>query len=390
MTAELRAVVVEFRHSGFGHAGFNAAFLAALRVALPNAHLTYMAVPSQMLFVKEILGPDLPGQLDLVPFPIAAGEESPTGTLKECYRLARLGMFPEVRRADVVLFSTTHNVELVLIKLALWLFGIQKPVWVIFHGTLRRLLDQESQNPRKWFYSVRKALSLPHPSGLRYLVLGAGIQSALVRSRFMPAWQVASIDLPHHRIHALRPSEPGMPTFFGLLGVGRVDKGIDAFIGLAEKWGGVARFALLGSVRSRAELRKLEQRRAPLEGLTMEAMSHEAYTSKVKEITYVVSPSSPAHYKLAASATFIDALAFCKPGIYLRNDYLEYYFEQLGDVGYLCDDLAQMEEIVASICRSFPAERYRAQCQIIVDGRGRFSAEQVGPHLRKLILDFLP
>ena len=60
-----------------------------------------------------------------------------------------------------------------------------------------------------------------------------------------------------------------------------------------------------------------------------------------------------ARCRLVASATFLDALSYVKPGIYLRNPYVEYYFEQMGDIGYLCDSYEEMREVVLAIL-SFP------------------------------------
>ena len=72
---------------------------------------------------------------------------------------------------------------------------------------------------------------------------------------------------------------------------------------------------------------------------------------------------------------FVDALSFGKPGIYLRNPFVEHYFERMGDIGYLCDSLDQVQETVESILLRFPLERYRAQRRAVGKGRRLFAPE---------------
>ena len=54
-------------------------------------------------------------------------------------------------------------------------------------------------------------------------------------------------------------------------------------------------------------------------------------------------------YDLCPSGTFFDAIKYKKPIISLRNPFFEYYFEKLGNIGYLCDSIEEMNEIIDKI-----------------------------------------
>ena len=105
----------------------------------------------------------------------------------------------------------------------------------------------------------------------------------------------------------------------------------------------------------------------------------------MRKLTYVVWTAKPDHYRLTASGTFLDAMAFLKPGIYLRNDYIEYYFERMGDIGYLCDSCDDMVSTVREILSEFPTVRYQRQVENIRKGRIIFEPQTLAPRLRDIV-----
>jgi hypothetical protein len=102
-------------------------------------------------------------------------------------------------------------------------------------------------------------------------------------------------------------------------------------------------------------------------------------------MTYAVWTGNPAHYELTASATFLDTLSYIAPGIFYRNDYVESYFERMGDIGYLCDSYEEMFAVVRGIMEKFPAERYAAQCKNILAGRNIFDPATQAPTLQQVV-----
>jgi hypothetical protein len=54
-------------------------------------------------------------------------------------------------------------------------------------------------------------------------------------------------------------------------------------------------------------------------------------------------------YDLCPSGTFFDAIKYRKPIISLRNPFFEFYFNKLGNIGYLCNTVEEMNEVINEI-----------------------------------------
>jgi hypothetical protein len=54
-------------------------------------------------------------------------------------------------------------------------------------------------------------------------------------------------------------------------------------------------------------------------------------------------------YDLCPSGTFFDAIRYKKPIISLKNPFFDYYFNKLGNIGYLCRTIEDMNDIINKI-----------------------------------------
>jgi hypothetical protein len=179
------------------------------------------------------------------------------------------------------------------------------------------------------------------------------------------------------------------PIRFGYFGVGRnAERAFNQFVRLAkevqqEPLEHESEFVMVGHVPT-------GMGDPPVHPGVVQAASHtplpvNEYKRRARTVTYAVSLADPAHYRLVASASFLDALSCVKPGIFLRNPYLEYYFGKIGDIGYLCGSYEEVRGVVFSVIRNFPEARYRQQCENIRSGRRLFEPEALAPHLRAIL-----
>jgi hypothetical protein len=171
---------------------------------------------------------------------------------------------------------------------------------------------------------------------------------------------------------------------FGFLGVS-LNKGFEEFVSLARRLhegGSKATYSMVGTVNHMPDA-------APLRDVFADAdvtpIGEQEYRRRAGALTYVVWTAAPGDYELRASATFVDALAFGKPGIYLRNRYVEHYFRLFGDIGYLCDNLEEVSRVMREVSERFPLERHLEQVKNIAVARERFSPERVGGELRRIL-----
>jgi len=162
-------------------------------------------------------------------------------------------------------------------------------------------------------------------------------------------------------------------------------KGFDTFCRLAqdiEPLQDIAQFIMVGFYNGPPN----EKPVCPyIADIPVRPLDREEFDERMHKLSYVVWTAQPDHYRLTASATFLDALAFLKPGIYLRNDYIEYYFERMGDIGYLCDSLEEMVSIIREIISEFPIKRYYDQVENIRMGRAIFEPQTLAPRLQDIV-----
>jgi hypothetical protein len=170
---------------------------------------------------------------------------------------------------------------------------------------------------------------------------------------------------------------------FGYMGVGNNrEKGFDLFVQLAAEFceHTNVKFVMVGFLKDLCE----GMAYAGITGVSTVPLTPEEYRRRASSLTYTVGTSEPLHYRLVASATFLDALSFIKPGIYLRNPYVEYYFDKMGDIGYLCNSYEEMRALVLTLVKAFPVERYRQQCQNILRERKLFEPRVLASQLRAI------
>ena len=83
------------------------------------------------------------------------------------------------------------------------------------------------------------------------------------------------------------------------------------------------------------------------------------------------------YYDLCPSGTFFDAIKYGKPIISLRNPFFEYYFEKLGDIGYLCNSLIEMNAIINQIIYNRDEIHYCAQVETLIRARRILSIKSI-------------
>ena len=109
------------------------------------------------------------------------------------------------------------------------------------------------------------------------------------------------------------------------------------------------------------------------------------YARRAQGVTYAVSLTDPDVYRVGASTSFLDAISSVKPGIYLRNPYLEECFSKMGDIGYLCDSYEDVRDCIRSVMREFPLSRYAQQRRTILLMRHMFEPAAVSPRLYMIV-----
>ncbi|HEV2176513.1 MAG TPA: hypothetical protein VGW33_04825 [Terriglobia bacterium] len=373
----------------FEHASFNAALLQTVALAEPQSRLVFMGEGGHLAGVREELArygcdPERVEWREIRIPPRTLGGWRRLNSERDwcgCTLRAAAG-------AKALILCSATATGLMVLKGMLGVRRGRAPVLATLHGVLASIDQPQPRKPWHWATSLRQVLQLPHPKQLTYLVLGASIRASLVEAMPAAAVHFEAVDLPY-----LMPADdrgitpPDGLIRFGFFGAGRADeKGLDKFFRLAREvnhheLGARGEFVMVGFL---ADVDIATPEGSPVEA-SRHPLSSEEYSNRARHLTYALGIADPLHYRLVASASFFDGLRYGKPGIYLRNPYLEYYFGRLGDVGYLCDSYEEVRDVVLSTLREFPEMRYRQQCENIWRGRELFQPRSVADALGSII-----
>lgn len=385
-------IVCEPQCAGLEHVEFNSPFLAALRSAYPEKKILFLAEKNHLENVRARLKEFSIEGIDFETIDIPQRNLLNNQRFSIELRLAR-SIFEKAStmNAEKIIFSSVTSAGLVSIKFLLRSFR-DMDCMVILHAVLESVLKKRP--PLKPF-SLKSYLELPFwfrftfPYGnnenLRYIVLGESIRDNL--SRLFPRLRDRTVAIDHPYFYENAPDhspfKDGIASF-GSLGVASRSKGSDSFIRVAKEiksgkegpWN--ARFIHIGPV----------DKKIKFEGSCVELPRNDSFLSRadyerfLSAIDYAVFFHKPTLYRLTASGSLLDSFSHLKPVIALKNPFFSYYFDLMGDIGYLCDDYEDMKATILTIMKDQPSERYMKQRENILRGRDKLSVPEVGKKIR--------
>jgi hypothetical protein len=377
---------------GQEHAPFTAALLATTRRAFPGEGPTFFGEASHIDAVRALLDPALASEVTWKPIAVVprACADLRARLTHEWRAISTVLREASRRRCTRIVACATTESGLAALKARLALTFAPIHVAVVHHSGLASLLGSRT---------TRALLRWGNGSRLHHVVLGPSIRDTVVARQPSLAPSLDAVRHPY-LLPEVEPSvwPEGGPVRFGFLGVASRDKGFDAFCRLAAR---VAGQSTNGASRPRFELvgrLGAEHREGPSTGsgtageddraavdISEMPMPRPVYEDRVARLTYAVLPYAPAHYAVVSSGAILDAFAYGKPCIALRNPLFEEYFSAMGDIGHLCDTEQQLFEVVSGIVQSKPRDQYAAQSRRILAARRIFSPEDVAGTLRRIL-----
>lgn len=96
-----------------------------------------------------------------------------------------------------------------------------------------------------------------------------------------------------------------------------------------------------------------------------EFIPFEVFEKNIKQADYFIYFfKEKSLYDLCPSGTFFDAIKYKKPIISLRNPFFEYYFNKLGNIGYILNTVEEMNEVLNDIIIE-NNEKYKEQVDLL-------------------------
>ena len=379
-------IVCEPQCAGFEHAEVNAALLAVISHAFPDEEIHFLAEKDHLRNVsKTLLDHSIenvlceeidipkPGTINLTRLP------AEKRLVRKAFDLARH------HGCSTILFASITSAGLIAIKKLLKQYTELRCL-VIPHGILETVIKRPSVLPWHFVFWFRFALKFGNQDRITYLVLGEPIKKRLAQELPEIKDKIRSITLPMflQKTGELPMLEPDIIRF-GTFGVAHHLKGSDLFFKIANDAVACStllnpEFTLIGHVGDRKLMKlRLDNVNIPSPDKPISRKEFDQYAANIDYSVYFYSPAS---YQLTASGALFDAFSYVKPIIALRNPFFEYYFDMLGDIGYLCDTYEDMRGVVLNILNTRPTERYEQQLKNILIGREEFSLQNLGKQFK--------
>ena len=368
--------LVEPQMEGLFHAPFNAALLHAVALAYPDAVLSFMASAGHLDKVREILNEHAPALTERITWMAEftqTGSSLPARWWSSRQRLRRL-----LATGETLLFCSISRMQLLLLKQNL---RPENRVACVLHGDLESVETPTAEGFPKNLFALRRVLEQAQPEGLRFLLLSESIQCNLPPSVRQSMGTIGVIDHPYHFPAALPASPPG-DVVLGIFGNTGSARALETVARKVKQSRPEVRFRLIGFVEDEATVARIAD---VIEDATATPISRIEFKTRAESITHALWLAEPGGFRLRASGTFFDALAYLKPLIYTENPYLDGYRLAEAGVGTTCRSL---EEVVAAVLSladaartiAFP-EQYKQQVDALRNLRRQFTPQALAERL---------
>jgi len=352
---------------GFEHAEFNAAFITVLKKS-SNEEILFIAEKEHVNLVKSMLVTE---QINFKEIEVPPKEQSNIGRFRQEFGLTRdVFYLADSIGCNQVIFASIKSPGLIAAKYYLRKFKNIK-VLIVPHSILDSIYKIPlSRDIIFWFNFWFRFFNTPR---LKYLLLGKTIKDELVKELPEMEKYFEYIDHPLlFKNYEVDDNHFGKKIVFGFLGVGCRKKGIEDFIKLSEDIKeecseNRAKFILVGHVHG--DDFPITVSKTPL--------SQKDYNRYLEKINYALFFHKAENYRFTASGVFFDAISYLKPIIAIKNPFMEYYFDLIGDIGYLCKDYEEMKNIVLNIIKIPDKKRYKEQQLNMLHGREKISIEKI-------------
>lgn len=374
-----RIAVVEPQMHNLFHSPFNAALLHAIVLGFPRANVSFSALPGHAAAVRSILAEHAPEIVDRVEW-----RELPPAQSESIVSrwMSSRSIFRGVLRArEAVVFCSISRMQLLQLKR---MMRPEDEVLAVLHGDLDRISAPEADRFPASLFTLRRVLLSAQPRGLRFVVLGESIRRN-IPSEFSAAFANAVvIDHPYHfpafeTARGLAVEEPVVFGVFGNSGDGRLLERIAraAKAAAPNSSRGIV-FRLVGFVSDGEAVARLA---SLVEGVGDEPLSREEFVRRAESITYALWLAPAGSFKLRASGTFFDALAYRKPLVYVANAFIDSYLSPAAGIGVRCEQPEDVSPAILRLASQHDPEVYSAMTAALAEFRERFTPQALAESL---------
>lgn len=353
-------IVYEPICSRMEHSQFNASFLECLHFAFPDQPIVFVGEEQHLSYVQALLPRSMGESVEFKALNI------PQRHLKPQKRFIRdtknaFEILDICRSAKSQALILTSCRETVLFSLAFALFIMRHNLkrYSIVHMEMRKIVTR-SRNPIFRALDFASSLSIAAKLGIEYWVLEESIRTEVLK--YLPKTKNYLQVLPHPVVQRKTNSNAGdsLPIKLGFLGLATKRKGFDVFKKIAKKAHDYSCYSCY-VVGRYDETDTSIPKEYFAQGPFSEHLPHAKYNQLTSEINYICVFLDQERYSLSASGTLLDALSFGKPIIALNIPIIKQLFNEYGDIGFLCNDELEINQVLEQLSKGLDPDRYTTQ-----------------------------
>jgi glycosyltransferase involved in cell wall biosynthesis len=348
-----------------GHAELNAAVIATARAAFPEKQVCFLAANRHSSAVSSELARY---RISNVRFEILPDQPKGGKVSKHWYIICTVRsvfrLFRKLGCSQLLvcgLHQELHNYLLILMPK--WFRG--PCCGLVHHGNYLVLRTHATR--LDWLKNgVVHFLTKKKLRKLRVVVLASTVARFLTENLTYAEVEIKWIYHPYHfdeetEKRALNKK----PINFVFLGRTSKGKGFDIFCRLANEISNVfpaqdVAFTLVGGLR---KIPKEYSKNGPVHVASPAyRLTRDDLSRHLQKASYLVMPYMTAVYgKKKTTGIFLDAIKYLKPIIALKSDDLAHYFEKFGELGFLCESVEEMKQVLLDIIQTPPLKEYSEQ-----------------------------
>jgi glycosyltransferase involved in cell wall biosynthesis len=378
-----KIVIFEPQKKGAEHILFNSSILCSIKEMFPNSNIKIYAERKHIDFLQEKCKVN---DFCIINPPIAL---TVSRKLLYHYILLKQIIFEFITLVNIRKENAEAlvclSVDPFVVLFAKMVLPKKRKVF-FFHEILQYL--ENHYTVLNYNYWLRPALQLQNIYSIN-IVLGENIRDNL--KSLIPSVQFDWIDHPceYFDNNDLSMVASTMPIKIGCIGFGTKNKGSHLIFELEEKLHARSyniEMHYIGRLNSNIIIPNNTNVKIYAREKAVQIAPKE-YHCLVEGMTYCIFFYPSDSYRLYASGAIFDALAHSKPIIAFKNNYFEYVFKKMGNIGYLCNSIDDMNEIIICIINSNDIEMrkiYKEQQRNIRQGVKYFS-EVIEEKLKQLL-----
>ncbi|MCE7041275.1 hypothetical protein [Dyadobacter sp. CY312] len=266
---------------------------------------------------------------------------------------------------ELILFCTITAINLFRF---IHLFNAQnnRKILIGLHGEIEFLFrNNSSLKNRLNAYFYKKAFAISGYN-VKFLVLSPLIRTKLIQSGLVNERQIVCVEHPINEASRTLTDIPTKRLIFAQLGVASKRKNSQVIFDLALRFkeqigNSQLAFGIIGKVAPDTEPYVNEYVEiSSREGKPLDQKDYEKLIMKAK---YSLSFITGEDYVFRISGSIMDSIQYQLPIIALRHEFITDLFQQAGDVGFICEDLTELESTIQKIIDgdSLCTERYQNQ-----------------------------